>query len=88
VAETVPGLDAALVYAKTEAYSLDMKARPPKESIHADLVRNHGGRRTRYVGIDRILAGEAIRCLVINLKRLFKMPEGRLGAPAVGMAVA
>jgi IS5 family transposase len=88
VAETVPGLDVALAYAKTEAYSEDMKARPPKESVHADLVRNHGGRRTRYVGIDRILAGEAFRCLVVNLKRLFKRPEALQGPRVAGMAPA
>jgi IS5 family transposase len=88
VAETVPGLDEALAYARTEAYSEDMKARPPKESIHADLVKNHGGRRTRYVGIDRVLAGEALRCLVVNLKRLFKLPEGLWSNPMAGAALA
>lgn len=83
VAETIPDLSEALAYAKTEAYKLDMKVRPVIEGKHSELVRYHGGRRTRYVGIDRVCLGEVFRCLVVNMKRMFKL-EAQRGAMAMG----
>jgi IS5 family transposase len=81
VAETVRGMKAPLAYSRTDAYKRDMAARPVIEGKHSEIVRNHGGRRTRYLGIDRVLAGEVIRCLVVNLKRFFKLDP-------LGMAMA
>lgn len=73
VRETIPNLGEALSYGKTDDYRQDMKDRQVMEGKHSEIVRNHGGRRTRYTGLDRVFAGEAWRCLVVNLKRLFKL---------------
>ncbi|MNL90277.1 hypothetical protein D3C87_2212090 [compost metagenome] len=50
-----------------------MRARPVIEGKHSELVRYHGGRRTPYVGLVRVFAGEIWRCLAVNLKRYFKL---------------
>ncbi|MNY73036.1 hypothetical protein D3C86_2117170 [compost metagenome] len=73
VKETITDLGEALRYGKTDDYRQDMKDRQVMEGMHSEIVRNHGGRRTRYCGLDRVFAGEAWRCLVVNLKRLFKL---------------
>lgn len=53
------------------------------EGMHSELVRYHRGRRARYTGLDRVFVGEAMRYLVVNLKRLFKLE--RMGLiPAMG----
>jgi IS5 family transposase len=83
VKETIPDLQDALAYGKSADYRQDMKDRQVLEGKHSELVRYHGGRRTRYSGLDRVFAGEAMRCLVVNLKRLFKLE--RMGLiPAMG----
>lgn len=84
VAETVPGLDEALAYGKTDDYKADMKQRPVIEGKNAELTRFTGGRRTRFRTLNRVFLGEVLRCAVVNLKRLFKLvevaPSGRLVA--------
>lgn len=83
VKETIPDLGEALTYGKTEDYRQDMKDRQVMEGKHSEIVRYHGGRRTRYAGLDRVFAGEAWRCLVVNLKRLFKLERMGL-VPVMG----
>jgi IS5 family transposase len=73
VKETIPDLQDAFAYGKTSDYRQDMKDRQVMEGKHSELIRYHGGRRTRYTSLDRVFAGEAMRCLVVNLKRLFKL---------------
>ena len=72
VKETIPDLQDAFAYGKTSDYRQDMKDRQVMEGKHSELIRYHGGRRTRYTSLDRVFAGEAMRCLVgsLTLRRL------------------
>lgn len=83
VKETIPDLQDALTYGKTADYRQDMKDRAAIEGKHSEAVRYHGGRRSPYVGIDRVFLGEAFRCAVLNLKRFFKLAERQMN-PAWG----
>lgn len=85
VAETVPDLGEALAYGKTDAYKADMKLRPVIEGKNAELTRFTGGRRTRFRTLGRVMLGEALRCAVVNLKRMFKLLNG---TSPLGLAAA
>ncbi|WP_094607478.1 IS1182 family transposase ISBbr1 [Sporomusa silvacetica DSM 10669] len=58
---------------KTEAYKKASKNRHRIERRHADKVRNHGLRRSRYRGLDRTWIHSLMSTIASNIKRMTKL---------------
>ena len=64
---------AARALAQTEAYAQVRKEHPRIERKLAEIVRYHGGRRTRYRGRWRVAIQYLLTALVVNIKRIVKL---------------
>jgi transposase len=69
--------DAARQRATTEAYQTVRRQHPRVERKLADMVRNHGGRRTRYRGRWRVHIHYLMIGMVVNIKRMVKLLSSR-----------
>lgn len=70
--------DAARARATTPGYAAVRQQHPRVERKLADLVRYHGGRRSRYWGQGRVKIQYLLTGLVVNAKRMVKLlcPQG------------
>ena len=64
---------AARVLAQTEAYAQVRKEHPKIERKLAEIIRYHGGRRTRFRGQWRVTIQYLLTALVVNVKRIVKL---------------
>jgi transposase len=72
---------AARELAKTEAYARVRQEHPKVERKLAEIVRFHGGRRTRYRSGWRVVIQYLLTAIVVNLKRMVKLLwDGAQGA--------
>lgn len=67
---------AARQKAMTAAYQQVRRAHPAIERKLADIMRNHGGRRTRYWGRSRTRIQYLLTGLVVNVKRIVRLLLG------------
>jgi hypothetical protein len=76
---------AARALAETEAYAEVRQAHPKIERKLAEMVRFHGGRRTRYRGAWQVAIQYLLTALVVNIKRMVKLlrsaPSATQAAP-------
>ena len=68
---------AAREVAQTEAYAQVRQEHPKVERKLAEIVRFHGGRRTRYRGGWRVAIQYLLTVMVVNLKRMVKLLFGK-----------
>jgi len=70
--------DAARARATTPGYAAVRQQHPRVERKLADIVRYHGGRRSRYWGQGRVKIQYLLTGLVVNAKRMVKLlcPQG------------
>lgn len=70
--------EAARARAKTPGYAVVRQQHPRVERKLADIVRYHGGRRSRYRGQWRVQVQYLLTGLVVNVKRMVKLlrPQG------------
>lgn len=66
-------LQRAKEHYKTEEYKEARKKRWLIERRHADKVRNHGLRRSRYRGLDRTYIHSLLSTMASNIKRMSKL---------------
>jgi hypothetical protein len=78
--------DAARARAATDRYAAVRRQHPRVERKLADIVRYHGGRRSRYRGQWRVKIQYLLTGLVVNVKRMVKLlyPAGALCALTTG----
>jgi IS5 family transposase len=69
--------------AQTEAYAQVRKQHPAVERKLAEIVRYHGGRRTRYRGRSRVKIQYLLTGIVVNIKRIVRL----LGPEATPLAL-
>jgi transposase len=67
---------AARELAQTQAYAQVRQEHPKVERKLAEIVRFHGGRRTRYRGGWRVAIQYLLTAMVVNLKRMVKLLWG------------
>jgi Transposase DDE domain len=65
--------DAARARAATDRYAAVRRQHPRVERKLADIVRYHGGRRSRYRGQWRVKIQYLLTGLVVNVKRMVKL---------------
>jgi len=65
--------DAARARAATDRYAEGRRQHPRVERKLADIVRDHGGRRSRYRGRWRVQIQYLLTGLVVNVKRMVKL---------------
>lgn len=65
--------DTARQLAQTEAYTQVRKQHPAVERKLAEIVRYHGGRRTRYRGRSRVTIQYLLTGIVVNIKRILRL---------------
>jgi transposase len=73
--------EAARQRATTEAYHAVRRQHPRVERKLADMVCNHGGRRTRYRGRWRVHIQYLLTGMVVNIKRMVKLLSPRGAQP-------
>jgi transposase len=64
---------AARQVAQTAAYAQVRQEHPKVERKFAEVIRFHGGRRTRYRGRGRVLIQYLLIAMVVNIKRMVKL---------------
>jgi transposase len=64
---------AARALAETDAYAAVRQTHPKIERKLAEMVRFHGGRRTRYRGAWQVAIQYLLTALVVNIKRMVKL---------------
>ena len=64
---------AARALAETEAYAKVRQTHPKIERKLAEIIRFHGGRRTRYRGAWQVAIQYLLTGLVVNVKRMVKL---------------
>ena len=74
--------DAARARATTPAYTAVRQQHPRVERKLADIVRYHGGRRSRYRGQWRVQVQSLLTGLVVNVKRVVKLLRRQGAQPA------
>ena len=67
---------AARALAQTEAYAQVRKEHPKIERKLAEIIRYHGGRRTRYRGRWQVAIQYLLTALVVNVKQMVKLLFG------------
>jgi hypothetical protein len=76
---------AARALAETDAYAAVRQTHPKIERKLAEMVRFHGGRRTRYRGAWQVAIQYLLTALVVNVKRMVKLlrsaPSAAQAAP-------
>jgi transposase len=75
--------DAARRLAQTEAYAQVKKQHPKVERKLAEIVRYHGGRRTRYRGHRRVKIQFLLIGLVVNVKRIVRLLGSKSQMPVL-----
>ena len=73
---------AARELAQTPAYAQVRQEHPKVERKLAEIMRFHGGRRTRYRGRWRVAIQYLLTAMVVNLKRMVKLLWGQAQAAA------
>ena len=68
-----PQVEAAQAYQKTEEYKADMKRRPTVERFIAGLVRYHGARRARRIGLGKADFQAKMCAVAFNLKQWVRL---------------
>jgi transposase len=68
-----PEYQATRDLAQTKAYSDVRKLHPKVERKLAEIVRFHGGRRTRFWGSRRVAVQYLLTTMVVNLKRIVRL---------------
>ena len=66
---------AALAYAQTEAFKLDMKLRPQIERIIAGLVLHNGARYAHFRGLEKVDFQAKMCAMAYNLKRWLNLSD-------------
>ena len=79
--------DAARARAQTPAYAAVRRVHPRIERKLAEIVRYHGGRRSRSRGRWRVRIEYLLRGIVVNVKRMVRLLAGLVERPVVGIAV-
>ncbi len=79
--------DAARVRAQTPAYAAVRRVHPRIERKLAEIVRYHGGRRSRSRGRWRVRIEYLLRGIVVNVKRMVRLLAGLVERPVVVCAV-
>lgn len=73
-------------HSRTESYKEASKQRYKIERRHADKVRNHGLRRSRYIGLARTKIHSLMSSIASNIKRMAKLilakHPGGMSAPS------
>lgn len=75
--------EAARQRATTEDYTAVRQQHPRIERKLADIVRYHGGRRSRYWGLERVKVQYLLTGMAVNIKRMVKLLFPRRGQCAL-----
>ena len=73
--------DAARARAQTARYAEVRRQHPRVERKLADIVRYHGGRRSRYHGRGRVKVQYLLVGMVVNIKRIVKLLRAPVAQP-------
>jgi transposase len=78
---------AAWQRASTPEYAQIRHEHPKVERKLAEIVRYHGGRRTRYRGSRRVLIQYLLTAFAVNIKRMLKLldPHQKVGQPGLAL---